>query len=355
MKKITKFTLYGLAALMIVTGCSRKDENKEVTPTEEQTAAEDAADPGEIIRLGTYKGLEVTKQPAEVTDEEVEAQVQSLLRANPEYIDITDRPAKNGDVVNIDFVGMKDGVAFEGGTSSGFDLTLGSHSFIDGFEEGIVGAHTGAELSLNLTFPDPYPNNPDLAGRPVVFDVTVNSIKEKHDAVLDNNFVQRVSEFSTVDEFKADVLADLEAKKEETANQQLINDALQAAVDNSEFKVNPAYVEEQYNRQLEYMTSMVQMYGNTLADYAAMRGQTEDQVKQEIREYCELLAKQGILIKAIAEKEGFRLEEADYQQLMDMYQMSEEELKTNYGEESVDEIAMMFKTQQFIKDNAVIK
>lgn len=363
MKKITKLTLCGLAVLMLAAGCSKKDENKEVPTTEEQVtteaivaeATEDATSPGKLTTLGAYKGVEVTKQSTAVTDEEVETQIESLLQASPEYIDITDRPAQNGDIVNIDFVGMKDGVAFEGGTASGFDLTLGSHSFIDGFEDGIIGARAGAELSLNLTFPDPYSNNPDLAGQPVVFDVTVNSIQEKRDAVLDNSFVQRVSEFNTVDEFKADILADLEATKEETADQQLSNDALQAAVDNCEFEINPTYVEEQYNSQLEYVTSMVQMYGQTLADYAAMFGQTEEQVKQNIREDCELIAKQEILMKAIAEKEGFQLEEADYQQLIDTYGMSVKELKSNYGEEAVDETAMMFKTAQFIKDNAVIK
>ena len=355
MKKITKLTLCGLAVLMLVAGCSKKDENKEVAPTETQATAEDVMSPGEITKLGMYKGVEVTKVPVEVTDEELEAKLQELLTYNPEYIEITDRPAQLGDIVNIDFVGMKDGEAFDGGTSSGYDLELGSGNFIEGFEAGIVGAGKGAELSLNLTFPESYPGNPELAGQPVVFDVTVNSIKEKKEAELDNRFVQRMSDFNTVDEFKADVLAGLEAQKEKAAESQLSAEILAAAVANSEYNMNQDYVEDIYNNQLDYMTSVLQQQGADFSFYAMMSGMTEDELKQNIRESCELSAKQEILLRAIADKEEFQLEEADYQQLVDMYGMSAEDLKSNYGAEMVDETAMMFKSVQFIEDNAVIK
>ena len=355
MKKITKLTLCGLAALMLVAGCSKKDENKEVAPTETQATAEDVISPGEVTKLGTYKGVEVTKAPVEVTDEELEAKIQELLTYNPEYIEITDRPAQLGDIVNIDFVGMKDGVAFDGGTSSGYDLELGSGNFIEGFEAGIVGAGKGAELSLNLTFPESYPGNPELAGQPVVFDVTVNSIKEKKEAELDNRFVQRMSDFNTVDEFKADVLAGLEAEKEKAAESQLSAEILAAAVANSEYNVNQDYVEDIYNNQLDYITSVLQQQGADLSLYAMMSGMTEDELRQSIRESCETSAKQEILLRAIADKEEFLLEEADYQQLVTMYGMSAEDLKSNYGAEMVDETAMMFKSVQFIEDNAVIK
>ena len=157
----------------------------------------------EVTKLGNYKGVEVKRESTEVTDEEVDQKIQSILDANPEYVEITDSPAQNGDTVDIDYVGMKDGVAFDGGTAQGYKLELGSGTFIDGFEDGLVGASVGQELSLNLTFPENYGNS-DLAGQAVVFDVTVNAIEEKKDAVLDDNFVQRVSDFKTVDEFRAD-------------------------------------------------------------------------------------------------------------------------------------------------------
>ena len=163
---------------------------KASTPSDStEAAAAEKADPGKLTKLGTYKGVEVKKNSTEVTPEELEQRIQGILDANPEYIEITDRPAQNGDIVNIDFVGMKDGEAFDGGTAEDFPLELGSNSFIDGFEEGLVGAEAGSELSLNLTFPEDY-FNADLAGQEVVFDVTVNSIEEKKEAVLDENFVR---------------------------------------------------------------------------------------------------------------------------------------------------------------------
>lgn len=353
MKKYVKLTLCGLAAVMLVAGCAKKTEEPETTTAAEETT-EAVVDKGVVAKLGTYKGVEVTKMSTEVTDEELDARIQSILDANPEYIAITDRPAQNGDVVDIDYVGMKDGVAFEGGTAQGYKLELGSKSFIDGFEDGLVGATTGQELSLNLTFPENY-NNADLAGQAVVFDVTVNGIEEVKDAVLDNNFVQRMSDFNTVDEWKADTLADMEAEKEAQADQQLENDALQAALENSEFELNEEAVEAQYNNQLDYYNSMMQMYGMNLADYVSMYGMTEDQFKEELRITSEMAIKQQLLIPAIAEKEGLQVEDADREALAALYNTTVEDLKTRAGEEAVEESALMFKVVGFIKDNAVIK
>lgn len=344
---------------MLVAGCAKNTEETEApttatatTGTEETT--EGVVEKGVIAKLGTYKGVEVTKMSTEVTDEELEKRIQNILDANPEYIEVTDRAAKDGDVVDIDYVGMKDGEAFEGGTAAGYKLELGSNSFIDGFEEGLVGAKTGDELSLNLTFPESS-GNPDLAGQAVVFDVTVNGIEEVKDAVLDNNFVQRMSDFNTVDEWKADTLADMEAEKESQAEMQIENDAFQAAVDNSEFELNEEAVEQQYDNQLNYYNSMMQMYGMSLADYVSMFGMTEDQFKEELRTTSELAIRQQLLVAAIAEKEGLQVEDADRQTLADQYGMTIEELQNSYGAEAVEETAMMYKVVGFIKDNAVVK
>lgn len=188
MKKYVKLALCGMAAAALVTGCREKEcgrdnsrTDRSSTPSDSTEAAAEKADPGKLTKLGTYKGVEVKKNSTEVTPEELEQRIQGILDANPEYIEITDRPAQNGDIVNIDFVGMKDGEAFDGGTAEDFPLELGSHSFIEGFEEGLVGAEAGSELSLNLTFPEDY-FNADLAGQEVVFDVTVNSIEERKEA-----------------------------------------------------------------------------------------------------------------------------------------------------------------------------
>lgn len=354
MRKYVKLTLCGLAAAMLIAGCSKK-EDTQTTPAETTEESQAATDRGKVTKLGIYKGVEVTKSSTEVTDEELDTRIQGILDANPEYIEVTDRAAKLGDTVDIDYVGMRDGVAFEGGTAEGYKLELGSNSFIDGFEDGLVGAETGAELSLNLTFPDPYPNNPDLAGKPVVFDVTVNGIEEKKEAVLDDNFVQRISDMATADEFKADTLADMEAEKEEQANRQIESDALLAAIENSEYDISQEAIDELFNNQLDYYTSMVQAYGMTLEDYVTMFGMTEDQFKEEIKNSAELAIKQQLLSQAIAEAEGLTVEDADRQPIADQYGMDIKTLQDTYGAEAVDEQAMMIKVRDFIKENAVVK
>lgn len=358
MRKHVKLVLCGLAVAVLAAGCSKKDDTaKETTvATESDSSAstEEIKDKGEVKKLGQYKGVEVTRESTEVTDEEVDQRIQSILDANPEYVEITDRPAQNGDTVDIDYVGMKDGVAFDGGTAQGYKLELGSGTFIDGFEDGLVGASVGQELSLNLTFPEDY-GNTDLAGQAVVFDVTVNGIEEKKDAVLDDNFVQRVSDLKTVDEFRADTLADLKDQKEQEADQQVEEDAFMAALNDSEFDLNEAAVDQQYNNQLNYYESMMQAYGMTLENYASLYGMTEDDFKTELRNAAENAIKQQLMAEAIAEKEGLEVEDADREALANQYGMDVETLKQSYGEEAVDQTAMMYKVIDFIKDNAVVK
>jgi len=353
MKKYAKWMLCGLAVVMVATGCSKKDGTTNTTATD--STMETPINKGQVLKLGTYKGVEVTRVDTKVTDEELEARLQSILAANPEYIEITDRAAQEGDIVNIDYVGTKDGKAFDGGTAEGFDLELGSGTFIDGFEDGLIGARTGDELSLNLKFPDPYQNNPDLAGQPVVFDVTVNRIEEKKEAVLNDSFVQRMSDFTTVDEFRADTMADMEAQKESQADQKIENDAFLAAIENTEFEVNQEAVEQLYNNQLNYYESMIQMYGMTMEDYASMYGMTEEEFKNEMKTSSELAVKQQLLVEAIAEQEGLQVEESDREALAEQYGMDVKSLQDTYGAEAVDENAMMYKVVALIKENAVVK
>ena len=356
MRKHVKLVLCGLAVAMLAAGCSKKDDTaKETTATESDSSASteteaEITDKGEVTKLGNYKGVEVKRESTEVTDEEVDQKIQSILDANPEYVEITDRPAQNGDTVDIDYVGMKDGVAFDGGTAQGYKLELGSGTFIDGFEDGLVGASVGQELSLNLTFPENYGNS-DLAGQAVVFDVTVNAIEEKKDAVLDDNFVQRVSDFKTVDEFRAE----LQEQKEQEADQQVEEDAFMAALNDCEFDLNEAAVDQQYNNQLNYYESMMQAYGMTLESYASLYGMTEDDFKAQLRTSAENAIKQQLMAEAIAEKEGLQVEDADKEAVANQYGMDVATLEQSYGEEAVNQTAMMYKVIDFIKDNAVVK
>lgn len=357
MRKFLKVTLCGLAALMLITGCSKKEEANETASAAAESGAEESKEPldlGELTKLGDYKGLEVERMSTEVSDEELDARIQMILASNPEYVEV-DRPAKEGDTVNIDYVGMKDGEAFDGGTAEGYPLELGSHSFIDGFEDGLIGASKGDERSLNLTFPENYQSE-ELAGQDVVFDVTVNSVEERKEAVLDDAFVQRMSEFTTVDEFKADILASMQEEKETQADGQMEMDVVKAAIENCEFDMNQDTLDEQFENQMNSYNSAVQMYNMTLADYVgALYGMTEEEFQAQVKEDLELGMKQQLLVKAIAAAERFTIEDADRENLADQYGTDVQTLIDNYGEDAVDETAMVFKVVDFIVDNAVVK
>ncbi|NBH34113.1 trigger factor [Clostridiaceae bacterium] len=362
MKKLVKPLLCGMAVMVLASGCAKKqgdgDTSQAESPTEtsadSSSEAETEADLGEITVLGEYKGLEVTRMSTDVSDEELEERIQSILDANPEYVAVTDRAAKDGDILDIDYEGKKDGVAFDGGTAQGYKLELGSDTFIDGFEDGLIGAKAGEKRSLNLTFPEQY-GSQELAGKAVVFDVTVNGIEEKRDAVLDLNFVQRMTDFNSVDEFRADTLADLELEKMEMAEQQLGNDVFIAATDNSQFRLNEKLVEEQYENQISYLTAMAQIYGMTIEDYAAMSDMTKEEMEKEIRNNVETSMKVQLLVKAIAEKENLQVEDADREEVARMNFTTVEELQEMYGETAVDNAAMSNKVEAFLKDNASIK
>ncbi|MGN0158529.1 MAG: trigger factor [Brotaphodocola sp.] len=359
MKKYVKLTLCGLAAMAVITGCSKKEETAETTTAAAETeAAETAAeitDFGKIVKLGDYKGVEVTKMDTTVTDDAVELRIDSILKANPEYIPVTDRPAQNGDVVDIDFVGMKDGEAFEGGTSEGYKLELGSGSFIDGFEDGLIGAEVGQELSLNLTFPENY-GAAELAGQDVVFDVTVNGIDEVKDAVLDEAFVKRISDFDTVEEFRADILSTMQEEQEELAQKHIESDAYYAALNNSEYELNQYAVDQYYTNQMDYHNAIAQMYGFSLADYAsAVYGKDEADFETYVREQAEDAVKEQLLIDAIVEAEQLVVEDADIEAVAEKMNLDVDTLKSSYGEDQTNEYALFFKVVDLIRDNAVVK
>ena len=238
MRRFFKAGLVGMSVLMLATGCSKKAEtDTETGAASASDAAETTAEyvEGELKSLGEYKGLsvEIVEVP-EITDADVEAQIQFNLAANPEEEVVTDRGAEDGDTVNIDFKGYKDGVAFDGGEAAGYDLVLGSGSFIEGFEEGLIGVKAGDEKELNLTFPEDY-MSADLAGADVVFEVTVNEVKVQKDAELNDEFVKRVSDKSaTVEEYRQEIREELEAIREMSIENYISNQIMAQLVETSD-------------------------------------------------------------------------------------------------------------------------
>ena len=336
MRKLKLFCLCGLTAAVLMTGCAGSTDSN--------------------VNLGSatvseYRGVKINVAAPEVTDDEVDQKIQTNLNQNPNDAAV-DRAAAEGDIVNIDYKGTKDGEAFDGGTAEGQDLTLGSGSMIDGFEDGLIGTKKGETKTLDLTFPEDY-REESLAGQAVQFEVTVNSVKEKQDAVLDDAFVQRTSDYQTVDEYKAGIRADLLAQKQKTADQEMEQDVLQDVIDNSEFKFSRNGLSVRYNQMLKQYTNQAKMYGMTLSQMAQANGMDEAGFKEYIYSSVKEAAKQEIVVKDIAAKEGLdNITDEDTEAFAQANGMTKDTLVSLYGEDTVKEQVLQDKVLRFLASNA---
>lgn len=357
MRKLAKLCACGVAAALVLTsGCGQKQEGTEAQTTAAGTETETGSTviTGEV-ELGEYKGIEIEKADSEVTEEEFQSAVDSRLAANPEMVEV-DRPAKEGDSVNIDYVGMKDGEAFEGGTAQAQDLVLGSGSYIDGFEDGLVGAVKGQELSLELTFPDPYPNNPDLAGQPVVFDVTVNAVEEVKTAELNDAFVQRISDFETVADWEADLRSQLEEQKAAQAATQDENSLFNAVVENAAFTDIDSSVEAEMERLRSANENLLAFQGMTLDDYLSIFGLDQESYEEILRSQAEYNVKLELVLAKVAQQEGLEITDEARQAVADANSMEDfDSLAEAAGKEEAERFARNWTAMEFIKDNAVYK
>ncbi len=375
MKKNLKVFMYSMAAVMMVSGCSKKTDSAAdttagttaVETTEASQAAGETAgtegseaetgsagrvDWGKVESLGSYKGVVYTPMSTEISDEEVEAQIQSLLAANPAIREV-ERPAEEGDIVNIDYVGKKDGVAFDGGTASGYDLTLGSGQFIDGFEDGLIGTAAGDKVNLDLTFPEEY-HSEELAGQAVVFEVTVNSVKESAEAELNDEFIAANTDSATVDEYRKAVREDLEETARLNAENQKMSDVLMKVVEDSEVTVPEESVETVYQEQRAYYEQQVQMFGMDLETWVSYYGIDLETFESDLRTEAAEACKSNAVIMAVAEAENITVEDGDREQLAADYGYPDvDTMIEDAGEDAVDERILMEKAMQFIADNAV--
>lgn len=367
MKKNFKICMFGLMAVMMASGCSAKTDSTATTETgvtteattqELETTTEgprpEELNPGEIVSLAEYKGVTYTPLSTEVTDEEIETRIQQLLDAYPSLQKV-DRAAQNGDIVNIDYVGTKDGVAFDGGTDNGYDLPLGSGQFIDGFEAGLIGATAGQKVTLNLTFPESYPNE-ELAGQPVVFEVTVNEVQESVKAELNDAFIAENTDSSTVDEYRAALRKEMEETAISNAENQKRTDVFNKVVDNSEVTISDeavqAYYEDQYKSYEEQaalfgldLETMMSYYGMDLATF-------EDELMVMSKEGC----KQNIVVNAIAKEENIVVEEQELKDMADAF--GYENVDAMAAETGLDNIKNYILTEKIvalIAENAVIE
>ena len=287
------------------------------------------------VKLGKYKGVQVTKVDTTVTDEEVDNAVEAERQKNARMVTVTDRAAANGDTAVIDYEGSVDGVPFEGGKAENHSLELGSHSFIDTFEDQIVGHNAGDEFDVNVTFPTEY-HAAELAGKPAVFKVKLHEIKEKQLPALDDEFAKDVSEFDTLAEYKADVRKHLEVEKENEAKRTKEDEAITKIIEKSEMEIPEAMIETQCENMVNDFAQRIAQSGLTMEQYMQFSGMTLDKLKEQVRPEAEMRIKSSLVLEQIAKDENIEISDeevdAEIERMAAQYGMEADKLKEYMGE-----------------------
>ena len=311
------------------------------------------------VTLGAYKNLGIVKTVDEVTEDDVKAEIERARDRASRWIEVTDRAAKLDDQVNINYAGFLGEEQFQGGTAENHDLILGSGSFIPGFEDQLVGAEIGADVDVNVTFPEQY-HSEELAGKAVVFHVHVNSIREKEMPELDEDFVKEVSETAnTVDEYKAEIRERLESQAENRAESAFENEVIEKVVENAEVDIPAAMIEDQIDNMLRDMEMRMMYQGMKLDDYFKYTGQTREQVREMYKVPAEERVKTQLVVAAVMKAEEIKADEAEIDVEIGKYaeqnKKSLDEFKAMLSDgdkEYFSEIASLQKTIAFLKDHA---
>ena len=311
------------------------------------------------IELGKYKGVKVEKTDAEVTAEEITAEIDRERESNARTITVEDRAVKDGDMTVIDFEGFVDGEAFEGGKGENYPLTIGSGAFIPGFEEQVVGANLNTEIDVNVTFPEDY-HAEDLAGKAAVFKVTVKEIKEKQLPELDDEFAAEVSEFDTLAEYKEDVKKKLAEKKEAEAKSAKESKVIEAIVEDSKMEIPDAMVSTTQRQMVDEFAQRIQMQGLSIDQYFQFTGLTAEKMLEQVKPQAEARIKSRLVLEAVVKAENIEVTEEDFQKelerMADVYQMEADKIKEMVGENGKKEIMKdlaVGKAAEFVVENAV--
>lgn len=304
------------------------------------------------VTLGTYKGVEIAKVSTEVTDEDLEAEIKKVQEQNARIINVEDRPVQDKDDTVIDFEGFMNGVPFAGGKGENYSLTIGSHSFIDTFEEQLIGKKIGEETEVNVTFPEEY-HAAELAGKPATFKVTVKEIKSKELPELNDELVQDISEFKTVDEYKADLKATLEKKKAKDAEVKKENEAIEAAVANAAMEIPEVMIKQQALQMADGYDRNLKQQGISLEQYVKMMGMEIDKFIESIYPEAEKRIKNGLVLDAIAKAEDFTVTDEEVEEeiknMASMYNMKEDELKDMMTDNERNQIKEDLAVQKAVK------
>ena len=304
------------------------------------------------VTLGTYKGVEIAKVSTEVTDEDLEAEIKKVQEQNARIINVEDRPVQDKDDTVIDFEGFMNGVPFAGGKGENYSLTIGSHSFIDTFEEQLIGKKIGEETEVNVTFPEEY-HAAELAGKPATFKVTVKEIKSKELPELNDELVQDISEFKTVDEYKADLKATLEKKKAKDAEVKKENEAIEAVVANAAMEIPEAMIKQQALQMADGYDRNLKQQCISREQYVKMMGMEIDKFIESIYPEAEKRIKNGLVLDAIAKAEDFTVTDEEVEEeiknMASMYNMKEDELKDMMTDNERNQIKEDLAVQKAVK------
>lgn len=307
------------------------------------------------VTLGQYKGLEVEKADATVAQSEVDAEIDRMAQ-NVARITTVERPAQEGDTAVIDFEGFKDGVAFDGGKGESYELKLGSHSFIPGFEEQVVGMSAGEEKDINVTFPEDY-HAKELAGAPVVFKVKVHEVKETVIPEKDDEFVKDVSEFDTMAELRADIESRILSEKQAGIDRAFENAAVAKAVENMTVEIPDSMVDEELEREMERMDYELRAQGASLEAYANMMGGNMDAIRNSLRPGALSTVKTNVMLDAVVEAEKIEVSdeecEEEYKRLAESYQMDIEKVKEILDLKGMQGDLQVRKAAKLIAESAV--
>ena len=310
------------------------------------------------VTLGTYKGIEVDKVDASITDEEVDAEIERERERNARSVSVTDRPVQDKDQTVIDFEGFKDGVAFEGGKGENYPLTIGSGAFIPGFEEQLIGKNIGEEVEVNVTFPEEYQAE-ELAGCPAVFKVMIKEIKEKQLPELDDEFAAEVSEFDTLAEYKEDVKKNLTEKREKDARNAKEDAVVAAIVEDAQMDIPEAMIETQQRQMIQEFAQNIQMQGLSIDQYFQFTGLTAEKMMEQVKPQAEKRIKSRLVLEAVAKAENITATEEDFDnevaKMAEMYQMEADKVKESIGEEGKKQIMedlAVSKAAEFVVNEA---
>ena len=309
------------------------------------------------VTLGKYNGVTVTKIDTSVTDEEVDTEIETQRNANARTVTITDRAVKEGDTAVIDFEGFVDGVAFEGGKGENHPLEIGSHSFIDTFEDQLVGKNTGDEVEVNVTFPEQYQAQ-ELAGKPATFKVKINEIRAKELPELNDEFVQDVSEFDTMAEYREDVKKKLQERKENAAKGTKEDEAIQKIIDKSKMEIPDAMIDMQAENMIEEFAQRIAAQGMSFEQYLQFSGMTVDKLKEQVRPEAVQRIQSSLVLEQIAKEENIVASDedvdAEVEKMAAMYGMKAEDLKSYMGDsekESMKRDIAVKKAVEFVMAN----